>query len=165
MKHMTMALVSLISGLLTILAVAWYVPNVARSQEIRHSTNNYIKFKNDSNRLKLEYRELGVVNSGLKDIIKDLSEYTSSNFNKPITITHIGRTDKEQEEIYPGENKTSPHQLNHAVDIRSWEFSGEEIEKIVNYLNAKHNPNNYYTTALYHDMGYGIHIHVQFYRE
>jgi len=96
------------------------------------------------------------------------------SFTKGVTITMIGRTQREQDEIYAGKKDkkgreydkkpwTSPHMYNHAFDLRSRDFTKKEIKEIEDYINAKYNPENYYRfTALNHDVGLGNHFHVQF---
>lgn len=150
--------------------------NAENAPEIPVSTNNVvIFFKNNSERLKKEFRMLETENPELKTLLLDLANYTVSNFGKGIVITMITRLQEEQDEIYAGTERNgrkydenpwkSPHQFWHSADLRSSTFSGEEIEQIEDYLNAKYNMDNYYDfTAKCHDVGLGDHFHLQFYK-
>lgn len=134
-----------------------------------------IQYKNNSERLILEHHALEDANKPLFDLIQDAAEYVSREFNKDIVITMIGRTQKEQDDIYAGTTSASgreydkkpwrsPHQFDHAVDLRSRIFSEDEINQLVDYLNAKYNQVNYYKwTAKNHNVGRGDHFHIQLY--
>lgn len=135
----------------------------------------FIKFKNDSERLRLEFDDLRGKNKPLQELLWDLAAYTTDTFNKTITITMIGRTQKEQDNIYAGKERNgvpykdrpwkSPHQFAHAVDLRSRDFTDDEIRQIEDYLNAKYNQDNYYSfTAKDHNVGLGDHFHLQYYK-
>lgn len=135
-----------------------------------------IRYKNDSSRLAIEHQALLVENRDLYDILEDIREFVFASFEKSVTITMIGRTQREQDEIYAGKKDkrgreydknpwTSPHQYHHAVDLRSRDFTKEEIKQIEDYINAKYNPENYYRfTALNHNVGLGDHFHINFIR-
>lgn len=136
-----------------------------------------LKFKNEDARLKHEYNDLDASNKFLKSLIEDLVKFVAKEFkdkdgkDKDVTITMIGRTQAEQAEIYKDDPKfqkkpfKSPHQLMHAVDIRSHTFTPEEIKKIEDYLNEKYNSNNVYAwTAKCHEVAnHGEHFHIQYY--
>jgi len=127
--------------------------------------------KNDSPRLKEEFRKLLKENNPLAKLIVDLYHYIGDQFNKDTIITMIYRTQDEQDAIYSGNARydkkpwTSPHQYWHGVDIRSWLFTDREIDQIVEYLNDKYNKSNYYGwTAKCHKVARGaIHFHIQYY--
>lgn len=127
----------------------------------------FIDFKTE--RCRREFKDLEKNNKNLFDLITDLSFFTKKLFNKPIVITMIGRTQAEQDDIYKNDSKykqkkfKSPHQFEHAVDIRSRSFDKLEISKIEDYLNDKYNSSNYYKwTARNHNVGLGDHFHIQF---
>ena len=138
-----------------------------------------LRAKNESPRLKDELKTLKERNNPLFELIVDLADWIDSEFNKNTVITMIYRTDSEQNAIYKGtfrgsrsydENPwKSPHQVWTAIDIRSRIYTEEEIQKIKNYLNTKHNSTNYYkTTAMYHEVtnssgqSLGKHFHLQY---
>lgn len=134
------------------------------------------KFKDESERLKLEFKDLAQANLPLYDLIIDLVDYVLKEFKKDVVITMINRTQTEQDAIYAGKKQgnreydknpwKSPHQYNHAIDLRSSIYSKEEIKQIEDYLNAKYNPINYYKwTAKDHDVGLGTHFHIQLVRK
>lgn len=128
------------------------------------------EFKNHSVRLETEYNNLINKNKYLYELINDLTLYIKNNLKKSLVITMIYRTDEEQDSIYKDDPKykikkfKSPHQFNHAVDLRSKDFTKDEIKQIEDYLNNKYNNNNYYKwTARNHNIGLGDHFHVQLY--
>ena len=171
--RMIMGLVSLISGKKR-REEDLSVPSVKKDPEIHHSISELL-YKSDSSRLETEHQGLKTENKPLYDLIEDLASFCLKQYNKNIVITMIGRTNQEQDEIYAGKERNgrkydenpwkSPHQFSHAVDIRSRIFTKEEIKEIEDYLNAKYNPNNYYSfTAKNHNVGLGDHFHIQFYK-
>ena len=97
-----------------------------------------ILYKNNSTRLERELDELRRMhnNKGLHALIVELNEYTNREFKKPILITMVGRTQAEQDHLYRNSARyqkkkfLSPHQLWHAVDIRSHHFTLSEIKQI-----------------------------------
>jgi hypothetical protein len=130
-----------------------------------------MKLKNNYERLKKELEQLKTFNYSLYEILKDLNEYTKTNFNLDIVLTHIFRTKEEQETFYgKGTKKISPHQLWHSVDIRTFIFTHEQISQIEDYINNKYNKNNYYRwTCKNHyiispdgTINFGNHFHFQF---
>lgn len=126
-------------------------------------------FKNDSGRLRDELQALKAKNHDLYLIMYDITTYCATEFKKDVVITMIYRTEAEQDSIYKDDPKyiakkfKSPHQLNHAFDLRSSTFDTKQIEKLVLWLNTTYNVHNYYNwTAKCHDIGLGDHFHVQF---
>lgn len=140
-------------------------------------SSGIIKYKNDSSRLALEHQALLVENPHLYRLLDDLARFLWVNYEQELVITMINRTQKEQDAIYAGKTRSdgrsydeapwsSPHQYAHAVDIRSRDFNEEQIREIEDYLNAKHNPENYYRwTAKDHNVGLGSHFHIQFLKD
>lgn len=128
------------------------------------------QFKNDSDRLKLEYNQLLDKNKDLFNAINDLAIFMQTKLNKSLIITMIYRTDEEQADIYKDSPKfqakpfKSPHQFWQAWDTHSLDLSTQQISTIVNYMNEKYNSSNYYTvTCMYHEVdGHGFHLHTQF---
>lgn len=121
-----------------------------------------ILYKTD--RLQDEFFELDEHNDPLEELVWDVAEYCAREFDKTITITMIYRTQEEQEDIY-GEKytKKSPHQFWQAVDLRSRDFTDDEIKQLVDYLNNKYDKKNYYDwTAKSHEVNNrGEHFHIQ----
>jgi len=129
-----------------------------------------LKFKDNSSRLIKELASLEKLNSPLFHLLQDASDFTSKTYKKDFIITMISRTQDEQNNLYKNDPKfkikpfTSPHQLNHAADIRSLIFTPEEIKGIEDYLNGKYNKTNYYNwTAKNHVViGGALHFHLQY---
>lgn len=115
-------------------------------------------------------------NEDLYNLVQDVAKYTSNKFNKFITITMIFRSQEEQDSIYQGKINSvgrkydenpwkSPHQFWHSVDLRSRDFTKNEIKDLVDYINNKYNSDNFYKwTAKNHDVGLGDHFHIQYAR-
>lgn len=130
-----------------------------------------VQFKNQDQRLKTEYNDLPARNSFLAQLLQDLDKYVQNKFKKELVVTMIGRTTLEQAEIYKDDPKfkirafKSPHQLWHALDLRSKTFTDEEVKDIEDYLNKKYNGNNAYAwTARNHEVAnHGEHFHIQYY--
>lgn len=128
-----------------------------------------IQMKGFGDKLQNEFEGLEKLNPELKALVEDLNVFTSREFKKGLTITMIGRTDEEQAWLYRNSEKykqkpfKSPHQFNHAIDIRSRVFTVIEIKRIEDYLNKKWNRSNYYKwTAKNHTVGAGWHFHIQY---
>ena len=128
-----------------------------------------MRFKNESKRLKKEFSELYQQNMELFDLLVELDAYCLANFSKELTLTMIYRTQEEQDHLYRNSEKyqekpfKSPHQFWQAADIRSWTFTKQEQKKIERMLNRKYNKANYYRwTAKVHNVGAGVHFHIQF---
>jgi len=129
--------------------------------------------KNDSQRIKDELAALKKHNKPLYDLIIDLYKWIGKELGKDTIITMIYRTQKEQDALYSHSEKykqkpwKSPHQFHHAIDLRTWIYTDEEIAKIVKYLNDKYNDSNYYRwTSKAHEVGSnGMHFHIQYYKK
>lgn len=132
-----------------------------------------IQVKNGSKRLVNEIWELRDRNRPLLKLLLDLRNFVKKNYGKDIVLTMIYRTDEEQHKIYTGKVRNgrlfdqkpwkSPHQFYHAFDLRSKNFTKEQINEIENYLNNKYNDTNYYKfTAKDHNVGLGNHFHIQY---
>lgn len=126
------------------------------------TANAKVGFKTD--RIKSEFKELKYVNEYLYNIIMVTDLATDYLYKKGLVITEVYRSQKEQSMYYKDKRQfRSPHQDWFAVDIRSRNFTKKETKRIVKILNDNFNKKNTYkTTALYHDVGLGKHIHVQF---
>ena len=131
-----------------------------------------IRYKNDQQRLKDEFKQLQLKNAYLHNLANELNDYTNKKFKKGIVITMIYRTQAEQDYLYRNSKKyakkkfKSPHQFWQGLDIRSRTFTPAEIRDIVAWLNRKHNKNQgyYKWTAKCHNVGSGRHFHIQFSR-
>lgn len=92
------------------------------------------------------------IDRDLRIIILDILWYSRYHFGKGIIITSLVRTD----------NRMSVHYWGRGADLRSRCYTSEQLKDIKQYIN-----NNYeYRTPgkqilMIHDVGQGIHIHVQ----
>ncbi len=121
-------------------------------------------------RCKEEYDELDNQNIDLYNLSQDIVVYSQTMFNVTPVITMIYRYQKEQEALYVG-NKAyqeapfkSPHQFWHAIDLRHSVYSQAQIIQLLEYVNTKYNPSNYYSWTLKcHEVSNnGMHLHLQF---
>lgn len=108
-----------------------------------------IRFKEDTG-----YEHFQELNPKLREIVLDLASFCSFHFNKDIIVTSLFRL----------EDKKSVHAYGRGADIRSLDFSAEEIAQIDTYLNTTYiydpkRPNK--LTCLYHNVGQGDHLHLQ----
>lgn len=88
---------------------------------------------------------------GLRQIVGALHAYVQHNFNKHVVITSVFRDDP-----------TSVHAYWRGVDIRSWIYTQAETRKIVAFVNGNFPyGDGVHQTAIYHDVGQGIHFHLQ----
>lgn len=124
-------------------------------------------------RLRDELSKLLEKNKELHDLIIDLNSYAQDNFEQTVTITMIYRTQAEQDYLYRNSERyqkkkfKSPHQFWQAVDVRSLDFTERQIKELVDWINARMNPTNYYRwTAKCHEVGgNGRHFHIQYLRK
>lgn len=129
----------------------------------------------DKERLESELGQLQSKNPELHTMLMDLVQFVHDEFQKDVVLTMILRTQAEQDEIYGGTVNSagrsydekpwrSPHQFWHAMDLRSWIYTEEELQKMVDWINrwGKEHGNYYKWTAKVHDVGKGMHFHVQF---
>ncbi len=120
-----------------------------------------IKFTKDN--LKDEFDRL---HPHLLKIIFWLAGFSIYRWNIPITVTHLFRSQAEQEAIYgKGTDKKSVHQFGRGADISVKDFlaNGIEPEVIADAVNRNFpyaKPG--FKTALYHSFGnHGRHLHIQ----
>jgi len=64
--------------------------------------------------------------------------------------------------IYGNNDKTSPHQLWDAVDIRTKNLTKKQIKELIVWFDLFNKLNVYKKTVIYHDVGLGKHLHIQF---
>jgi hypothetical protein len=111
-----------------------------------------ILFKSDTEKAQFSDNRL---DNRLRIILFALSGYVRFNFGKDIVITSIYR-----------EGDTGVHGYWRGIDIRTRHagidyFTDEEISKITDYLKNFEYGDNIHNTSLYHDVGQGIHFHIQ----
>ncbi len=120
-----------------------------------------------------EYTELMHQNRDLYDISQDILTYSQTNFNVTPTITMIYRYQAEQDSLYK-DNKSykeskfkSPHQFWQALDYRNTVYTQQQLIQLLEYVNTKYNPTNYYSwTMKCHEVSSnGMHLHLQYVRK
>lgn len=120
-----------------------------------------------------EWAQLLQKNAALAQVVWDLNVFVDYNFKKDVIITHLYRTQQQQEKFY-GKKTTrkSPHQYWGAVDIRDSIYSRTELGAMVEFLKFYDKWNSYglmkssqSRTVLRHNIGLGMHFHIQFYNK
>ncbi len=107
-------------------------------------------------------QEFDKLDNRIRFIAYALEGYVRCEFKKELMATEILRDEETQREYYPDDpDKVSVHQFWRGIDFRSHDFTEDEINKIVEFLNS----NVYYgkdgvVVCIYHDVK-GIHLHVQ----
>lgn len=125
-----------------------------------------MRFKTE--RLEKEWSILKTKNPKLADLVSSLDRTCIEFFNKDVCITSILRTQKEQDDLYknvPIDKRpaSSPHLYWNACDLRSSDFTHEEIESMLKFLNNCGHDNKYSKTAIYHSIEGNVpHFHIQF---
>jgi hypothetical protein len=123
-----------------------------------------MRFKTE--RIKKEWNELNTKNPRLAFLISSISSKIELLFNITPMITMIYRTEEEQKELYkdtPNPPARSPHQDWNAVDLRSSDFTEDQINKIIDLFSKAGVDNLFAKTAIYHKIaGNAYHFHVQF---
>lgn len=109
------------------------------------------------------------ISSKLKKIIEAGSIFSEIEFKKDLVITDLLRTQEEQDFIYRNneqyQNKAwqSVHQFGRGCDLRVTTFTENEIKRLTDFFNQFiYDPNRLMKyTCLVHDVGSGIHCHIQ----
>lgn len=125
-----------------------------------------MKFKTQNE--ETEWPLLYNYNIRLYTLIQLLEGYAQLNFNKELTLTEIYRTQEEFDALYaqtPPDKRParSPHQDWRAVDIRSSDFTEQEIHKMLTFLNTFTYAGGQRPVAIYHMIaGNTFHFHTQY---
>lgn len=110
-----------------------------------------------------QFKELESRNKSLYRIIRTIDNKMKKDLGKGVVITEVYRTYEEQEMIYGKDFSISPHMTWEAVDIRTRDLPDKYIRALLFALNNTFNEINIFsTTAIFHDIGLGPHLHIQF---
>lgn len=124
-----------------------------------------MKFK--THREQQEFETLKLANKRLATIVALIDQYTLMEFGKEVTLTSVFRTKAEHEALYaktPPDQRpaSSPHMHNQAVDLRSSDFSNDQINKMLQFLNCFTVWGGKKKCALYHTVAGNVaHFHIQ----
>lgn len=107
-----------------------------------------MKFKLESMR-----NEFWMLHPRLRKILCDLDDFCINEFCIEITITSLIRKD----------NAKSVHCYGRGSDVRSWDFSKEQIDAILEYINRLYPyGDGVHKTIMYHQVGDdSFHFHLQ----
>ena len=114
-------------------------------------------------------RELFDRNRALYDLVNAAAVYTGYEFSKPLILTSVFRTPEEQGALYShlpeNQRPHSPHQDWKAVDLRSWAYTDDEINRLLRFLNTFTVMGGQRQVALYHEIPGNVkHFHIQYWR-
>jgi hypothetical protein len=115
------------------------------------------------------------VHPDVSAVLVGLDEWSRARNLPEVWVTHVLRTQKEQEEIYwptlvklhhlseeaaraKARVRFSWHLVACAVDIRNRNYTGDELQAVMGYLNGRCTPGPW--ELLSHDVGRGSHVHV-----
>ena len=119
-----------------------------------------VLFKTNAERK--EWKALEKINPRLLNLIIKTAQFTKKNFNKPLILTELHRTNAEQASLY-GANykKKSWHQFWSAVDFRSRIFTNGEILSIIEFIKKEFKGEGKNLKVLYHRISGSVyHFHV-----
>ncbi len=113
----------------------------------------------------LEYVQLWEENERLAYVGQMLDTFARLEFKKEITVTHIFRTPEEHAALYsatPAEERpaTSPHLTWEALDIRSSDFTADQIPRLTRFLNCLTYRGGKPTALYHHIAGNAFHFHI-----
>lgn len=120
-----------------------------------------ITFKDKS--VEAEFNQLPVHNKRMRDLLTALEVFVRLELKKEVMLTEVYRDPTTN--AAQGGIPNSPHMVWNAVDLRSWIYTEEEIQKILNFLNCftYRSPKK---TAVYHAVpGGAFHFHIQCLKE
>lgn len=106
-------------------------------------------------------------NQRLGKLLVALELFVSLEFGKELTLTSIFRTQEEHDALYahtPPDKRParSPHMDWGAVDLRSSDFTQEEITKMLSFLNCFSRKDGK-KVAIYHTISGNVaHFHIQY---
>jgi hypothetical protein len=120
-----------------------------------------INFKN--NRQADEWKDARL-DGRLRVIIYALAGFVFDNFQKFLVITEVYRTEEERRAIYANDavmrEKVGVHEVWRGIDVRALDFTKEEIDAMVDFLNSHFEYTGKCDTVLAHDI-VGFHLHIQ----
>lgn len=137
-----------------------------------------LKYKeNEQERLEREFHE--ELDPRLRAMILEIERFMWREFGKDTIITHICRTQKEQDSFYQDKieagqfrigndgikhyNRASVHQVkpSRGTDIRSWIYDDDEIRALDEYIEKWFPYGKGRDSLIHHNIGLGSHIHLQ----
>ena len=115
-----------------------------------------------TNAEKKEWKLLEKKHPKLLNLIIKTAQFTKKNFDKPLVLTELHRTQAEQDKLYGGKaTKKSWHQFWSAVDFRSRIFTNAEIVQIIDFIKTEFKGEGKKLRVLYHRISGSVyHFHV-----
>ena len=115
-----------------------------------------------TNAEKKEWKKLEKKHPKMLNLIIKTAQFTKKNFNKPLVLTELHRTQADQDRLYGGKaKKKSWHQFWMAVDFRSRIFTNAEILQIINFIKTEFKSEGKKLRVLYHRISGSVyHFHV-----
>ena len=127
---------------------------------LKKNTKGIVLFKTKNE--KKEWKKLEKKHPKMLNLIIKTAQFTKKNFDKPLVITELHRTQAEQNKLYGGKaKKKSWHQFWMAVDFRSRIFTNAEIMSIIEYIKTEFKSEGKKLRVLYHRINGNVyHFHV-----
>ena len=108
------------------------------------------------------------INRKLRFMVNAIDNFCQYHFDNEITITHIIRNQEQQDSFYANDpvyqrkSWKSVHQYGRGVDLRSYDFTDDEIAKLCEFVNQVFPyGDGIHKACICHNVGRGKHIHVQ----
>ena len=134
---------------------------IKKIKKVEGKAKGVILFKYDS--IRKQWAKMIKDKNPLVPRLIEAANFIKKNFNKPIVLTEVLRTQAQQNKIYGKKRgKKSWHQFYAAADLRVRIYTPSEIVQIVSFLKKFEKENALRLTVLYHDIGLASHIHFQF---
>jgi hypothetical protein len=115
-------------------------------------------FRNDG--LREEFCDITKTDPRVRSLAFELA-FVAAQHNFILEITQISRTRQSQIKIY-GDDRPSGHreQPARAIDFSVNKLTKESIDILLNHF-TKYLKRGQYYSLIYHDMGFGCHLHLQ----
>jgi len=97
-------------------------------------------------------------------VVMMAAEWCGRMFGKQLVLTSIHRTEMEHRDMLAGLGIAyypTVHMYWRGVDLRSWIYTPDEIRKLETMLNGRFDYGRSKKVAVYHDIGAGVHLHLQ----
>lgn len=114
-----------------------------------------------------EKERFDLLHPRMKELCEEMAFYCATN-EMPFVLTETVTTDEEDKAL---KRVSDSHRSHRAVDIRTREWPSEFREKFIKYFSEKYadiaatNSAGEKRLMVYHDSGFGEHIHCQLNRE
>jgi hypothetical protein len=117
-----------------------------------------------TNRQAAEWRVMCEEGTSLVPVVMYAAAHCEARFQKTVVVTEILRTEAEHIALCQRlgiEKYLTVHSFWRGVDLRSRDFTNQEVMLLVNSINARFEYGGGKKVAVFHDVGAGSHVHLQ----